>query len=374
MPSVRAIAAQLKLSAATVSRVLNNHADVDESTRQRVLDRINKTGYVQRVGRLVTNVVALAYPDEPVRSEYGSFEPSLLNGIMRGLHEQHFDLKLLSIRRDKSPDENYTQFFLRKGIQGVLLRCTHRNSDMITQIVKEGFPSVVVAARFEDPDINFIHADSYPSSRRAVEHLLGLGHRRIVLAIHNVPDTDHTDRRRAYEDAHAAAGLPLDPSLVMELPDSLSSGEQVVDAMLAMPRRPTAVFATNPMTALGIMRRAQERGLAVPAELSVVGVDDSDVRMHVWPRLTAVTQDASTIGYEAASWLTRCLTQEESVRTCRRTIATTFEVNGTTAAPPADERPESPSVALTLAQKHATRPRRSRSGTPRAAISRTRKR
>jgi LacI family transcriptional regulator len=144
--------------------------------------------------------------------------------------------------------------------------------------------------------------------------------------------------------------------------------------MLAMPRRPTAVFATNPMTALGIMRRAQERGLAVPAELSVVGVDDSDVRMHVWPRLTAVTQDASTIGYEAASWLTRCLSRDESVRTCRRTIATTFEVNGTTAAPPADERPESPSVALMLAQEHATRSRRPRSGTPRSAIGRTRKR
>ena len=63
MPSVRALAAQLKVSAATVSRVLNNHPDVDEATRQRVLARINATGYVQRIGRLITNVIALAYPD-----------------------------------------------------------------------------------------------------------------------------------------------------------------------------------------------------------------------------------------------------------------------------------------------------------------------
>jgi DNA-binding LacI/PurR family transcriptional regulator len=360
MPSVRAIAAHLKLSPATVSRVLNNHPDVDESTRQRVLARINATGYVPRVGRRVTNVIALAYPDEPVRSEYGSFEPSLLSGVMRGLQEQHYDLKLLSIRRDKSPDETYTQFFIRKGIQGVILRCVHLTSDMITQIAREGFPSIVVAARFEDPAVNFIHADSYPSSRRAVEHLIGLGHRRIVLAIHNVSDTDHADRRRGYEDAIAEADLPADQSLIMQLRDSLSSGEQVVDAILAMPDRPTAVFATNPMTALGIMRRAQERGVAIPGELSVVGVDDSDVRMHVWPRLTAVTQDASTIGYEAAAWLTRVVSQDERVRRCRRTIPTTFEVNGTTAAPPADDPTVRPAARSSRPSRAAKAPSRKR--------------
>ena len=365
MPSVRAIAAQLKLSAATVSRVLNNHPDVEESTRKRVLDRINATGYVPKVGRRVTNVIALAYPDEPVRSDYGAFEPSLLSGVMRGLQEHHYDLKLLSVRRDKSPDETYTQFFLRKGIQGVLLRCVHDTGEMIKQIAREGFPSVVVAARFDEPEVNFIHADSYPSSRRAVEHLIGLGHRRIVLAIHNVSDTDHADRRRAYEDAIAAAGLARDPGLIMELRESLSSGEQVLDAILAMPDRPTAVFATNPMTALGIMRRAQERGIDIPAELSVIGVDDSDVRMHVWPRLTAVTQDAATIGYEAAAWLTRLLAQEERSRTCRRTIPTTFEVNGTTAPPPTDGTAAAASTVRSGAARKAPGQGRQPHGTPR---------
>ena len=208
-----------------------------------------------------------------------------------------------------------------------------QKEDMIKQIAKEGFPSVVVAARFDEPEVNYIHADSYPSSRRAMEHLIGLGHRRIVLAIHNVSDTDHADRRRAYEDAIATAELPVDPTLIMELAASVSSGEQVLDAILAMPDRPTAVFATNPMTALGIMRRAQERGVVIPADLSVIGVDDSDVRMHVWPRLTAVTQDASMIGYEAAAWLTTVLSQEDVGKSCRRTVPTAFEVNGTTAAP-----------------------------------------
>jgi len=333
VPSIRAIASRLKLSPATVSRVLNNHPDVDDSTRERVLACINQVGYVPRVGRRITNVVALAYPDEPVRSEYGSFEPSLLSGVMRGLQEHHYDLKLLSIRRDKLPTETFTQFFLRKGIRGVIMRCFRTNHAMIAGIAEEGFPSIVVAAEFEDPQVNFIRSDSYPSSRRAVEHLIGLGHRRIGLAVHNVADTDHADRRRAYQDALAAAGIPLDHALVMEIVAGISSGEQALDSLTGLRDPATPIFATNPMTAIGIMRRAQERGIAVPRDLSVVGVDDSDVRMHVWPRLTAVIQDASALGLESALWLTRTLARGDHQATCRRTVATTFEVNGTTAAP-----------------------------------------
>ncbi len=334
MASVRAIAAQLNVSPATVSRVLNNHPDVDEATRERVLARINELGYSPRIGRRITNVIALAYPDEPVRSEYGSFEPALLSGIMRGLEEPQFDLKLLNIRRDKAPNETYTQFFIRKGIRGVILRCFRNNRPTICKIAAERFPAIVVADAFDEPGVNFLRADSYPSSRQAVEHLISLGHRRIALAMHNVPDSDHADRRRAYDDALFCAGLPVDPALVIELPASLTSGEQVLDTMTGLDDPATAIFATNPMTTLGIMRRAQEKGIDVPKQLSVVGVDDSDVRTHIWPRLSAVTQDASALGMEAARWLTEVIASGKTGASCRRTIDTVFEVNGTTGPAP----------------------------------------
>lgn len=364
MSSVRSIATQLKISPATVSRVLNNHPDVDAATRARVLDLINVLGYFPRVGRRQSNVVALAYPDEPVRTEYGSFEPSLLAGIMRGLEEQQFDLKLLSIRRDKGPDESFTQFFMRKGVRGVILRCFRHTRSIITQIAEERFPSIVVAEHFDQPNINYIRAESYASSRRAMEYLLGLGHRRIALAIHSVSDSDHAERRRAYADALHCAGLHVDPSLIFELPASLSSGEQVLDAILASRPSPTAIFATNPMTSLGLMRRAQERGLQVPRDLSIVGMDDSDVRMHVWPRLTAVCQDASLIGYEAALWLSRAVAGRPGVGACRRSTGTVFEVNGTT-APPAETPVPDGTVGTPAAPVAADEPTTKPRGTPR---------
>lgn len=350
MSSVRAIALKLKVSPATVSRVINNHPDVDEGTRERVLAAINESRYFPATGRLQTNVLALAYPDEPVKTEYGSFEPALLTGIMRGLDEHQFDLKLISIRRDKTPDETFTQFFLRKGVRGVVLRVFRHNRAIISKIASEGVPCVVIAEQFDEPGINFIRGDSYPSSRRAIEHLLGLGHKRIALAVHHVSDSDHMDRRRAYDDALVSSGIKIDPMLIFEVSAGFAAGEQVVDSILSMParNRPTALFATNPMTALGVMRRAQERGLAVPRELSLVGMDDSDTRLHTWPRMTAVCQDATLMGYEAASWLVTNLASGEGKSkrgkaaaikpevVMRKLVRTSFEVNGTTAAPPVE--------------------------------------
>ncbi len=332
MSSVRAIAKSLDLSAATVSRVLNNRPDVDETTRKRVLDMVNSVGYFPRVGARLTDVIGLAYPDEPVQTEYGSFEPALLSGIMRGLDERQFDLKFVSIRRDKSPDETFTQLFMRKGLRGVILRCFRNDHSMITKIAREQFPMVVVAEHFDDPNVNFVRSDSYESSRKAMEHLIMLGHRRIALAIHNVADSDHADRRRAYGDALHVAGMTVDQRLIFENNASFSAGERVVDGILSMRDRATAVFATNPMTALGIMRRAQELGLVIPRDLSLVGMDDSDVRSHVWPRMSAISQDASALGYEAASWLTQTLSTGLR-HTLRKQLRTTFEVNGTTVSP-----------------------------------------
>ncbi len=332
MSSVRAIAKSLDLSAATVSRVLNNRPDVDEDTRRRVLDMVNRVGYFPKVGARQTDVVGLAYPDEPVQTEYGSFEPALQSGIMRGLDERQYDLKFVSIHRDKDPEETYTQLFMRKGLRGVILRCFRNDHAMIQKIAREQFPMIVVAEHFDDPSVSFVRSDSYDSSRRAMEHLLLLGHRQIALAIHNVADSDHADRRRAYADSLHVAGLSVQPGLIFENPASFSAGERVVDGIVAMRERPTAVYATNPMTALGIMRRAQQLGLLIPRDLSLVGMDDSDVRSHVWPRMSAVCQDASSLGYEAASSLMQVLTDGRR-HAVRKLLPTTFEVNGTTAPP-----------------------------------------
>ncbi len=334
MPSVRKIAAKLGVSIATVSRALNNHPDVNPETRAKVLSAASEAHYVPIIGKRLQTVIGLAYPGEPVRADYGAFESALLAGVMRGVNEHKFDVTLVSIQRDKLASESYSQFFNRKGLRGVILRCFENSRRVCEEIAAEGYPSVVVADRFENPIVNYISCDSRLDSRRAAEHLIHLGHRRVALMVHNVPDTDHKDRREAFFEAFAEHNIPVDPSLVLEMSASPDAGAAAVNRFMGQLNPPTAIYFTDPMASLGAMRRCLEIGLNIPGDLSIVGFDDGDIRVHTWPSLTAVCQDANMLGFEAAQWLTRYLSNKAVApfRVCRQTM---LEINRSTAPPSA---------------------------------------
>lgn len=332
MSSVRQIARIAKVSVATVSRALNNHPDVDPLTRDRVVAAANQSGYAPGVGKRLTTVLGLVYPGEPVKADYGAFDAALLTGILRGVNEQKFDVKLVNLNRDKSGEETYTQFFMRKGLRGVIVRTFENTRNVCQAIAQEGFPAVVVADRFDDPKVNFICCDSRDDSRRAVEHLIQLGHRRIACAVHNVPDTDHRDRRDGYAQALSDHRIAFDESLVFEIVASFEGGVAAINRIMGSPNPPTAVFFTDPLATVGAMRRCQELEIDVPGELSIVGFDDSDIRHHTWPPFTAVCQDARALGEAAALWLTRSLLGQAD-RRLRVVRPTMLDVNLTTARP-----------------------------------------
>ncbi len=335
MSSVRQIAKIANVSVATVSRALNNHPDVDPSTRDRVVAAANKSGYSPAVGKRITTVIGLVYPGAPVKADYGAFDSALLAGILCGVNEQKFDVKLVNLQRDKAADESYTQFFMRKGLRGVILRTFESTRAVCQAIAAEGFPSIVVADRFDDPKMNFICCDSRDDSRRAVEHLIQLGHRRIACAVHNVPDTDHMDRREGYSQALAEHRIPVDPSMFFEIVASFEGGAAAINRIMGLPKPPTAIFFTDPLATLGAIRRCQELEIDIPGDISIVGFDDSDIREHTWPPFTAVCQDARMLGEEAALWLTRSV-QGQADPQLRLIRATMLEINRTTARPSRD--------------------------------------
>lgn len=334
MSSVRKIAKRVGVSVATVSRALNNCPEVNPATRAKVLEAANQVSYTPTIGKRLTTVIGLVYPGDPVRPGYGDFESALLAGILQGVNEQKFDVKLVSLERDKSAKENYTQFFMRKGLRGVIVRSFEATRRVCQEIAAEQFPHIVVADHFDDPTVNYVWCDSRDDSRRAVQHLIHLGHKRIALAVHAVRDTDHRDRAEGYREALLEAGIPLDPSLTVEIVAHFDGGATAISRLLSLPEPPTAVFFTDPIATLGGMRRCQELGVKIPAELSIVGFDDSDIRHHTFPAFTAVCQDARRLGFEAALRLTRSVSGQSGID-LRQTLLTMFEINHTTGQPPA---------------------------------------
>lgn len=329
MSSVRQIANELGISVASVSRAINQRDGVSEDMRRKVLEAARRHHYKPSMGRKPTNIIGLVYPEEPVKSDLGDFEASLLSGILRGVYEKKHDLAFISAARDKHPDETYTQFFYRKGVSAIIMRSLGDTS-LVETITAEGFPVLLVADRSEDPAVSYLDSISHDTSRHAIEHLIGLGHKRIALAMHNIVDTDHQDREAGYRDALHDAHIEIDESLIVRAEANTAGGEIMLTRLLELENPPTAIFFTNPMSTIGALHKCLRLGVKVPKDLSIIGFDDSVTRHQTFPRYTAVCQDAIALGIEAARWITNAAQNDAPAPIYREVRPTSFEVLETT--------------------------------------------
>ena len=331
-PTVREIAEQTGVSTATVSRVLNNRPGISAQARRLVLQAVNVAGYRCRSSANATFQVALVYVSASPGVVLRGFEADLAAGLYQGLIEQQAQLALTSLA-DKRPEETYTQFFLRKHIDGIVLRVSDTSRHIARQITKEGFPCVVASDRFEDETISFVDYDSRVGMARAMDHLAQLGHQRIGLALHaRNEDTDHRDRFEAYREGLQRHGLAADEALIIPTVSTTQGGASVVDQFLAMPHPPTAIVFTNPPPTIGGVRRALQRGLSIPGDLAIVGYDNADLRHTVFPSFSAVCQDAERIGQLAARAVMQRI-QDRGGLPVQVVVPTLFEANETTGSP-----------------------------------------
>ena len=294
MPTIRQVAENAGVSIATVSRVINNSSAVSEEVREKVLDAVNRCGYVPNVGRRTTSFLALVYAC-PV-SLGSPYDAALVEGMVQAMDHTELDLVILNPARDKRPEETFTQFFLRKGVRGTILRSTVDVRPICQEIAEEKFPAMVVGDHFDDSGLHFVYAESIDASRQAVEHLISLGHRRIAFAANEYEDADHADRFTGYSAALAAHGIEVEKSLVFRVPARRPDGAQLLRNMMSSLAPPTAVYVTDPPLAVGLINETRNMGMIIPRDLSVVGFDDSDARNYVYPLMTAVCQDARPAG------------------------------------------------------------------------------
>lgn len=333
MATVRSIADHLNISTATVSRVLNSRPGISPETRQRVLDAVKQLGHERAVGLKACRYVGFIHPLGQFAGNLGEYHAAVLGGLGKALGQQQFDLAVIDPFRDKRPDESYTQFFLRKDLRGVVVQVRPHNAHMVQAIADEGFPMIVIASRYEQPNVNWVVVDSGKGYEKVAQHLFDLGHRRIVLATREAPDFDHDERVRGFQEGCRRLGIELDPQLFWITVEDATGGVSVIRRLASMPNRPTAVVFTAPAPTRGALRTCAELGISVPRDLSIVGFDDTRQRLETYPSYTAVCQNAEALGIEAGSLLTRILdgTIDQPVRVV---LPAVFEVHQSTGPAP----------------------------------------
>lgn len=331
MTNIRRIAEKAGVSIATVSRVVNGSAAVAPDLRDRVLKAVNRFGYTPTVGRRASTSIGLVYTGPfSVGSPY---DMACIAGIVSALEESEFDLSMVHLRRDKRANENYSQFFFRKGIRGAILRSTSADRDIVCGIAEEGFPSVVLGDHFDDPRPVFVYNESRKASREGLEHLVSLGHQRIAFAVNDIEDGDHLDRLEAYRETLRDHGI-YDPSLEFRVPAHQLDGAQLIRKMMSLVSPPTAVYFADPFIAEGAIKETHRIGLEIPGEFSILGFDDADARHTVFPAMTAICQDARLLGRLAFEVLVRHCAEKPTQRKAVVPGSAWLEINHTTGRAP----------------------------------------
>ena len=294
------IAEKLDLSTATVSLALRNSQLVAEETRKRVHALAEELGYIYnrsaaslRTAR--TNIVGLVVHD--ILNPYFA---ELVAAVENELGRHGQTVILYNHGDDPQRQRVFLETLLQYRADGMIL-CPAAGSKAtdVSRIVEAGLPTVLIARELHDlADVPVIRGDDRVGLRRAVEHLISLGHRRIALVGGQQDSSSASERRAGYEDALTAHGLPVDPRLEFPAASSRRAGRDICGDVLAA--EPTAIVCFNDLLAFGMMMELKRRGLEPGRDISLTGYDDID-EASVWsPGLTSVWNGQQEVGRLAA--------------------------------------------------------------------------
>lgn len=293
------VARDAGVSPATVSRAISQPELLSADTLRRVRQAADRLGY-----RPDAAARALASGRSMI---IGAIMPTLDNAIFsRALQAMQTALaadgyQLLVASHDYNPaaETEAIRTLLARGIDGLVLVGAERAPEAAALLADAGLPLVLTWCA--PPNVPAVVIDNTAAGEIAARHLIELGHRRIGVVTGAVRFNDRQrGRLEGVRRALEAAGLSLPQSLACEQPTTLAGGRMGCAKLLELAEAPTAIVGGIDLIAIGCMVEAQARGLAVPGDLSVVGIDDADMSAHVSPSLTTVHVPTAQIGDMAA--------------------------------------------------------------------------
>ncbi len=295
--TIRDVARLAGVSAMTVSRVINDSARVSPDARRRVEEAISELGYVpsrlaRGLSRQRTGTLAVIVPDVA-----NPFFTLIVRGAEDVARRAGYRVILCDTRADLGVEREVIEEMIAHRVEGILIApVSDRSREHLRRLERFGVPFVLIDRTVRGVDSDAVVGDSAAGAQQLVEHLISLGHRRIGLIVESDDVSTARDRRRGYEAALQAAGIPLEPALVADASVDPSGGFDGVRRLLELESPPTAVFTVNNLVALGAIEGVRAAGLEVPDDVALVCFDDIEYASRLYPFLTAMEQPAETFG------------------------------------------------------------------------------
>jgi LacI family transcriptional regulator len=309
------VAARAGVSIKTVSRVMNKEPNVRPAMRDRVLEAAGDLGYSPNLSArslagsrsfVIAVFVDAALTIDHWQSERGADYLSRIQlGATLVCREAGYHLLIELIDNDgPNVRQDVAAFIAALKPDGVILTPPSSDNPGVLEILdKTATPYVRVGPERADGPGSRVHMDDVAAAREMTEHLAELGHKRIGFIVGEPRYGASQARRQGYLEAMKARGLSVVGDWVRQGDFTFQSGLEQAKALLALPDRPTAIFASNDDMALGCIAAIAEAGLMTPGDVSVAGFDDSPSSRFSRPQLTTVRQPVAEMSSVAAKLL-----------------------------------------------------------------------
>jgi LacI family transcriptional regulator len=309
MAGIRELARECGVSVATVSRALNGHPEVSETTRRQIQEAANRLGYrpSQSARALVrgrSDTVGLLWDTGyEATGRRHPFLLALLVGVKRALGASGRHMLLLNVDDHRSGDRAYLDVALQHQLDGVVMMGVDERHPAMRILYGSGFPCVALDLPIEGPRATYVTSDNYAGAAEAVRYLHGLGHREIATITGPVASLPAMQRLAGYQEAIRELGMTTRPEYVETGDFFQDSGYACAERLAALPERPTAVFVAGDEMAIGAMHAFSDAGVSIPGDMAVVGFDDIEAASLVRPALTTIAQDPIALGAAAVEAL-----------------------------------------------------------------------
>ena len=285
---IREIAKRAKVSTATVSRTINRVPTVDPALAKRVLKVVEDMGYYpnSQARALVSGksrIFGLI-----VSEITNPFFPEIVQAFEDIAVQNHYEILLTSTVHDPKRMELAVRRMIERRVDGVAILTFGMEDALIDDLRFRKVPLVFVDVGPQAAGVTNIRVNYQQGIREAVQHLAKLGHKRIAFVAGPANLKSAMARRAAFEAAMQENGLSVDPALIITGDHKVEGGVAALAQLASLAKRPTAILCSNDMTAVGVMREAYDRGIAIPRELSVIGFDDIRLAEFTTPPLTTV--------------------------------------------------------------------------------------
>jgi len=330
--TIRDVARKARVSVATVSRVLTGKQPVREPTRKRIEATIERLGYAPHgtARSLITrrtNTIGVLLPDI-----YGEFFSELIRGIDATMRRHGYHVLVSGSHGDRGETGAMLRA-MRGRVDGLIVLSPESGSHILPRHFGESMPVVLLNSAVDGRRaFDLINIENYDGAFAMVRHIADLGHRRIAFIKGPDANRDASERLRGYRDAAAAISADRSPDLVQPGDFREETGYRAGQRLLALTRRPTAIFASNDAMAVGCLCALQEAGVRVPADIALAGFDDIPIARFTAPPLTSVRVSIAELGRAAAERVLHGVRSHNRQKHLHMTLPTELVIRDSTGA------------------------------------------